>query len=192
MSLDGKLFIEDEIPNIDKLLQKFNIYNKVYISNIHLSIMLYIQMMLLININNNTSNNKKSNNNISNYKNQFQELSRNELSKGNNNNFTFTVHNHMSRYNNKTQILSTNRKLNNNQKNINSEKNNIYNNLDIPNYYLFNEDIINNTESNNTKLILFQNYLKYFSFYALSKNKIQLKIKFNLILIYHSNQFMNL
>ena len=190
MSLDGKLFIEDEIPNIDKLLPKFNMYNKLYISNIHLSIILYIQMILLININNtNTNNNKKSNNNISNYKNQFQELSRNELSKGNNNNFTFTVHNHMSRYNNKTQILSTNRKLNNNQKNINSEKNNIYNNLDIPNYYLFNEDIINNTESNNTKLILFQNYLKYFSFYALSKNKIQLDINLSFESIH---EFMNI
>jgi hypothetical protein len=32
MSLDGKLFIEDEIPNIDKLLPKFNMYNKLYIS----------------------------------------------------------------------------------------------------------------------------------------------------------------
>ena len=51
-------------------------------------------MILLININN-TNKNKKSNNNISNYKNQFQELSRNELPKGNSN-FTFTVHNHMS------------------------------------------------------------------------------------------------
>ena len=170
ISLDGKLYVVDEIPNVEKLLEKFNLYNKIYVTNIHLSIILYIQMILLININF-SSNNEKKSDNFSHYKNQFQELSRNELPKGHNN-FTFTVYNNMPRYNNKTQILSTNRKLNHNIKSNNVEKNNIYN-LDIPSFYLFNDDMNIDKENINAKIILFQNYLKYYSFYALSKNKIK-------------------
>ena len=170
ISFEGKLSFEDEIPNIEKLLEQFSLYNKIYVSNIHLSVVLYIQMMLLINLNINGGYKRKSDN-ISHYKNQFQEFSRNELPKGNNN-FTFTVHSNMSRYNNKTQILSTNRKLNHNIKSSNTEKNNMIN-LDVPNYYLFNNDIILNKENINAKVIIFQNYLKYYSFYSLAKNKIK-------------------
>ena len=173
ISLDGKLSLEDEISDTEKLLEQFNLYNKIYVSNIHISVILYIQMMLLINININDDNKRKNdkNDNISHYKKQFQEFSRNELPKGNNN-YTFTVHNNMARYNNKTQILSTNRKLNHNIKSNKEEKNNIIN-LDMANYYLFNDDIIINKENINAKIIMFQNYLKYISFYALAKNKIK-------------------
>ena len=131
ISLDGKLSLEDEISDTEKLLEQFNLYNKIFI--------LYIQMMLLINININDDN-KRKNDNISHYKKQFLEFSRNELPKGNNN-YTFTVHNNMARYNNKTQILSTNRKLNHNIKINKEEKNNIIN-LDMANYYLFTKKIL--------------------------------------------------
>ena len=44
-------------------------------------------------------------------------------------------------------------------------------NYEIPNCYLFDDEIMNNYENNSIKLILFQNYLKFFTFYCLSKKK---------------------
>ena len=114
-------------------------------------------------------------------KNQFQDLSRNEPIKSNN--FTFTRNTNLAKFNYKTQLLSTNRKLNHGS-NINKldetgQKNNIY--IDnLSNYYLVNDEFDNISVNNDIKIILFQNYLKFFSFYTLSKNKIQLDINLSI------------
>ena len=175
ISLDGKILVEEQSPNLFNLLIKFNLYNKIYISNIHLSLVLYIEMALLVDIYINSIKIKKINVSQKNIK--FQEFSRNEPVKNKSNNFTFTRHNNIPRYKNKTQLLSTNRKLNpnNNNKDENEIKNSIKNE-DIPNYYLFNNEIGKNNANAELNIILFQNYIKYFSFYLLSKNKIGYEI----------------
>ena len=174
ISLDGQILVEEESPNLLNLLIKFNLYNKIYISNIYLSLVLYIEIALLFDIYINSIKNKK--NYFSQNKIRFQEFSRNEPVKTKNSNFTFTRHNNASRFNHKTQLLSTNRKLNpNNNKNGNEIKNSIKNE-EISNYYLFNNEIGKNNANGALNIILFQNYLKYFSFYLLSKNKIEYEI----------------
>ena len=179
LSLDGKILVDNEPSVLLNLLQKFNLYNKTYISNIHLSIILYIQMEILVNIYINSNKNKKYS--IISNKNQFQDLSRNEPIK--NNNFTFTRNNHLAKFNYKTQLLSTNRKLNRNADvnkfNDTDQKNNIYND-NLSNYYLFNDEFDNISDNSDIKIILFQNYLKFFSFYTLAKNKIQLDINLSI------------
>ena len=129
-------------------------------------------MVLLVNIYINSNKNKKKY--LIYNKNQFQDLSRNDSLKLSNN-LTHTRNSNISHIKNRTQLLSTNRKLNYN--NLSGKKPNEieqkYNlNDDIPNYYLFSEEINNQPMDNDTKIILFQNYLKLFSFYILSKNKI--------------------
>lgn len=170
LSLDGNVLVDSD--KIDKLnlLQKFNLYNKIYISNIYLSLVLYIQMELMINLYINTNISK--NNSLINHKNKYQDLSRNEQVK--NNNFTFTRNINLAKINHKTQLLSTNRKLNNQMNKNNLDENESNNNSInvLQNYYLFNDEFINKKENKDTKIILFQNYLKFFSFYSLNKNKI--------------------
>ena len=180
LSLDGNIFVDNDPTIILNLLQKFNLYNKIYISNIHLSLMLYIQMEILINIYINSNKSKKSS--IVSNKNQFLDLSRNEEKK-NNNNFTFTRNSNLAKYNYKTQLLSTNRKMIRNQ-NANKfdeteQKNNNY--IDnLPNYYLFNDEFDNLIQNSDINIILFQNYLKFFSFYTISKHKIQIEINLSI------------
>ena len=179
VSLNGKILVDNEPSVLLNLLQKFNLYNKIYISNIHLSLILYIQMEILVNLYINSNKNKKYS--IISNKNQFQDLSRNEPIKSNN--FTFTRNTNLAKFNYKTQLLSTNRKLNHgsnmNKLDETGQKNNIY--IDnLSNYYLFNDEFDNISVNNDIKIILFQNYLKFFSFYTLSKNKIQLDINLSI------------
>ena len=181
LSLDGNIFVDNEPGILVNLLQKFNLYNKIYISNIHLGLILYIQMEILINIYINSNKSKKIS--IITNKIQFTDLSRNEKIK-NNNNYTFTKNNNLAKFNFKSQLLSTNRKLNINPNNINKfdegeTKNNFYN-TNLPNYFLFNDETRDISQNSDINIILFQNYLKFFSFYSLSKHKIQLEINLSI------------
>ena len=180
LSLDGNIIVDNEASNLLNLLQKYNLYNKIYISNIHLSLVLYIQMEILVNIYLNPPKPKKLP--LINNKYQFQELSLNEQTR-NSNNFTFTRNNNVAKFNYKTQLLSSNRKLNHhlssNKLSENELKNNIYIN-ELPNYYIFDDEINSKIENTDMKIILFQNYLKCFSFYTLSKNKIQIDINLSI------------
>ena len=179
ISLNGNIIVDNETSNLLNLIQKFNIYNKVYLSNIHLSIVLYLEMEILAHIYVNPSKPKK--NNLINFNSNFQDFSRNEQVK--NNNFTFTRNNNLSKFNYKTQLLSTNRKLNHNLNSNNYDenesKNNNYTN-DLPNFYLFHDELNNQTDNNDVKIIMFQNSLKFFSFYTLNKNKIKLDINLSI------------
>ena len=192
LSLDGKILIDREIPILSNLLEKFNLYNTIYISNIHISLILYIQIVLLINIYIDSNKNKK--NYLIYNKKQFQDLSRNEAVK-HSNNLTHTRNNNISNFTNKTTLLSTQRKLN---YNLNAKKSSLevqkyYLNDNIQNYYAFNEEINNRPMDNDTKIILFQNYLKLFAFYSFSKNKIhsEINLSFESINEYKKIYFKN-
>ena len=175
MSFDGKMIVDKDIPNLSNLIQKFNLYNKIYISNIYISILLYIQMILIINMYIKTNKSRKNFlvYNTS-YSNHYYDFALNDANI-NNPNATNIKNNH---YYNKTQLLSTGRAFNYNLNDNNTttkidDNNQNENNYEIPNFYLFDDEIINYPENINLKLILFQNYLKFFSFYFISKNKIK-------------------
>ena len=171
LSLDGKFTIDKDLPDLSNLIKKFTLYNKIYISNIYISVLLYIQMILITNlyINSNKSKKKFLVYNIT-RSNHYYDFALNDITINTN---TTSI---KTNYSNKTQLLSTNRAFNYhlNDTNKNEEieqKGNIIN--EIPNFYIFDDEILNFTDNNNIKLFLFQNYLKFFSFYYLSKNKIK-------------------
>ena len=172
MTLNGNITIEREIPNLSNLIKKFSIYNKIYISNIYLSVLLYIQMVIIINLYT-KSNRSKKNYLIYNETNSYHyydfalndSITNPNISNTKNNNFA-----------NKTQLLSTGRgfKYNLNEDVLKTEENNQKeNNYEIPSCYLFDDQIVSYPENPGIKLILFQSYLKYFLFYYISKNKIK-------------------
>ena len=170
MSFDGKMMVDRDIPNLSNLIQKFGLYNKVYISNIYISILLYIQMILLINLYMKSNKSKKNfliySENLSNHYYDFalnETMSNPGVPNAKSNN-----------YYNKTQLLSTGRAFNYNLNDTGTKTDeNNENTYEIPNYYLFDDEIIKHPENSSLKLILFQNYLKFFSFYCMSKNKIK-------------------
>ena len=174
LSLDGKIIIDRDIPNLSNLITKFSLYNKIYISNIYISIMQYIQMILIINLY--VKSNKSKKNflvyNIS-HSNHYYDFAINETVSAPN-----TTNIKTNNYYNKTQLLSTGRNFNynlnnNNLMKIDDDNQKENNNYEIPNCYLFDDEIINYPDNNGIKLIFFQNFLKFFSFYHLSKNKIK-------------------
>ena len=174
LSLDGKIIIDRDIPNLSNLIAKFSIYNRIYISNIYISIMQYIQMVLIINLY--IKSNKSKKNflvyNIS-HSNHYYDFAINETISTPN-----TTNIKTNNYYNKTQLLSTGRQFNynlndNNLMKIDDDNQKENNNYEIPNCYLFDDEIIHYPDNNGIKLIFFQNFLKFFSFYHLSKNKIK-------------------
>ena len=172
MSFDGKIVIDKDIPDLSNLIRKFSLYNKIYVSNIYISLLLYIQMILIINMYIKTNRSKKNFlvYNTS-YSIHYYDFALNDI---NSNSNTTKVKN--TNFNNKTQLLSTGRAFNynlNDNNSIKMDENKKNDNYEIPNCYLFDDEIINYMENNSIKLILFQNYLKFFTFYCLSKNKIK-------------------
>ena len=174
LSLDSKINVDRDIPNLSNLIQKFSLYNKIYISNIYISIMQYIQMILIINLY--IKSNKSKKNflvyNIS-HSNHYYDFAINDETSTPNTTSTKT-----NNYNNKTQLLSTGRNFNynlneNNITKITDENQTENNDYEIPNCYLVDDEIINYPDNNGIKLIFFQNFLKFFAFYHLCKNKIK-------------------
>ena len=170
MTYDGKIIVDKEIPNILNLIEKFTLYNKIYFSNINISVFLNIQIITLINLYI-KSNKTKKNYLIYNASfNPFYDFSSTE-----NINNTNTTHLKNPQYSNKTQLLSTGRAFNYNlnENNLSKlEENTQKDNYEIPNCYLFDDEIMNHTQNPHIKLIFFQNYLKFFAFYYISKKKI--------------------
>ena len=173
MTYDGKIVVDRDISDILNLIQKFTLYNKLYVSNIYISVLLYLQMIVIINLYIRANKAKKSFLTYNtNYSNHYFDFSLNDNNTNNPN--ATAVKN--AQYNNKTQLLSTGRAFNYNlnENNTNKiEENTQKDNYEIPNCYVFDDEIINYTKNPHIKLILFQNYLKFFLFYYLSKNKIQ-------------------
>ena len=192
MSFDGKIIIDRELPDLSNLIQKFSLYNRIYISNIYISVLQYIQMILIINLY--VKSNKTKKNfllyNVS-HSNHYYDFAINDTSLASPNSKSIK-----NNYNNKTQLLSTGRafKYNLNDNNISkkdedNQKDNIY---EIPNCYLIDDEIINYPDNNDIKLIMFQNFLKFFSFYYMTKNKIKFTINLSIESICEiSRHFMN-
>ena len=105
MTLNGNITIEREIPNLSNLIEKFSVYNKIYISNIYLSVLLYIEMVLIINLYTKSNKSKKNfliyNETNSNH---YFDFALNDTTT--NPNISSTKNNN---YANKTQLLSTGR-----------------------------------------------------------------------------------
>ena len=166
LSIGSRIVIDNDINKLSNLIDVFSLYNKIYISNINISIILYIQMIIIIKLFIKLNKSKKNlhlNNII--YSNHYYDFAINET----NNNYNATEFNNYNTYN-RSKLLSTGRDFNFNLNNNIKENNN--ENKNEANCYLFDDEIIDFPENNSIKLIMFQNYLKIFSFYYLSKNKI--------------------
>ena len=176
MSFDGKIIVDKNIPDLSNLIQQFCIYNKIYISNIYISVLLYIQMILMINMYK-KANKLKKNYLVynSSHSNHYYDFAINDTNVNNSN--MINIKNNNNNYNNKTQLLSTGRafnyNLNDNPTKLEYNNNQKENMCEIPNFYLFDDEIINCPFNNGIKLIMFQSFLKYFAFYYISKNKIK-------------------
>ena len=192
LSLNDRLTINTQENDINNLITKFSLYNKVYISNIDLGLLLYLELYIFLHVFSHLTNpNKQEGNKIFNKiekisigKNDIQtrNKSKNEGMKTDNffdilkrpftsRNFEKSSHN-----NNKTEIggemIKTEYNINNtnfNRINYLSESNN---EISIPNLYLFDNENIKFPNNPHISVFLFQNYLKLISFYALSQYNI--------------------
>ena len=159
-SLENKLIINKEITNLSVLLEYFELYNKIYISNLNISILIYIEIIILINIHFYGNKNKK------------KYFDYNQLSK----NISIYKNLELSQINNISFFSPQKRTLN--KKKIarsSSEFNNILTvEENLPNIYLFDNEIPLNLYDSSIKIFMFQNYLKLYMFFYLSKHKIKL------------------
>ena len=164
LSLENKIIINKEMPNLSVIMNYFEIYNKTYFSNIYFSLLIYIEIIIIINLHLYSHKNKK---------NYFEY---NPISKNNPiyKNLELNETNNISFFSPQRRVI--------NKKKINgstSEFNNIRTiDNNISNFYLFDNEIATYLYDTSIKIFMFQNYLKLYSFYYLSKNKI--KISMNL------------
>ena len=167
ISMGNSYFIDKNLPDLMELINYFSKYNNTYINDLNLSLFLYFYLIIVINLYLNANNGKKQFLNYENCNNNnFYYLEFNE------NDMNTEINNY-----NKNIITNPNKKapLKLSQK---TYKNKPYN---IPNLYLFdNESIFYEKENPSIKLLLFQNYLKFYAFYYLSKNKIKITINLNI------------
>ena len=160
-SLEGQIKINREIPNIMFLINLIEIYNKIYISSTFLSILIYLEIVILINMHLFSLKNKK------NYFEYHQTVKFNSIYKNM----------ELSESNNRSTFFSP-QKTNNNRRKINLTSN-LTNNLksikdnNFPNFYLFDNEIAPYPYDPSIKIFMFQNYLKLYIFYYMSKNKIK-------------------
>ena len=169
ISMNGIFITDSGITNKSKLMKKFSVYNKTFISNIHVSLILFIQMILFINLY--TLNISRRGSSLHSKKNNVNFLNNNEFfslrvgssdhsenaKKGNNINKTQMVSDHISKSTFEKEMM---------------EDDEI-----IINIYLFEDEIVNFKKiSNSLKIVMFQNYLKFFSLYYMAKNQIKLNM----------------
>ena len=163
-SLEGQLKINKEIPNIIVIINLIEIYNKIYISSTYISILIYLEIVILINMHLFSLKNKK------NYFEYNQTAKFNSIYKNmdlNESNSTSTFFSPQKTNNAKRKINLTSN-LTNNLKSIKDNN--------FPNFYLFDNEIAPYPYDPSTKIFMFQNYLKLYIFYYLSKNKIKLTV----------------
>ena len=193
LSLNDRLAINTQENDINSLITIFSLYNKVYISNIDLGLMLYLELSIFLQVYSHSKNpNKQDGNKIFNKiekinigKNDIQTRNKrkNEGMKTDNifdilkRPFTSRNFEKGSHNNNKTEIggeiIKTEYNINNtnynriNYLNENSNEISILNDMShIPNLYLFDNENIKFPNNPHTTVFLFQNYLKLISFYC--------------------------
>ena len=161
LSLENQIKINKDIPNISVLLNYFELYNKIYVSNIYFSLLLYIEIIIIINIYLYSNKNKK---NYFEYNPSFRnnKIYRNlELTET-----SISFFSPQKRpFNKKTINYSTS----------------VFNNIcrfedNILNFYIFDNEIAPLVYDTSTKIFMFQNYLKLYAFFYLNKNKIKLNM----------------
>ena len=169
MSLENQIKINKEIPNLSIILNYLELYNKIYISNIYISLIIYLEIIILINIHLYSNKNKK------NYF-EYNPTSKNnpiykklELSETNNISF-----------------FSPQKKINKKKIGITiSEFNNLHLiEKNIANFYIFDNEMPSHFYDASTKLFMFQNYLKLYAFFYLNKNKTNININLTIENIY--------
>ena len=143
LSMGSSFSVDQNIPQMTNLMNIFTLYNKIYINDIHLSFILFLNIIASINLC--IYVNKK--------KNHFNFL------KYDNNNYTNYFYQEM-------------KKKNNADKNNNSAKNK----ENYLTFSFFDNEIITYSGDIFCEIIKFQNCLKIYSLYQLSKNQIKMTI----------------
>ena len=198
LSFNGRITINPEDKNINDLIKKFSLYNKIYFSSIDLGLFTYLEIIIFFHVfsssNLNSDANKKTRSKIFNK----LDIGKNENSKRNkrkSGNLGLDIIDKLtkpftSRYNEKSNINKTEianniimTEYNDNHHNqinyINesSKDNFIMNDIsNIPNLYLFDNENIKFPNNPNVTVFMIQNYLKLLSFFELSNSNIVLLI----------------
>ena len=157
MSFGSSFSIDKNIPQITNLMNVFSFYNKIYLSDINVSLILFLSIILYINICI-YANKKKShikyliydNNNYNNF--YYQELKKK------------------------------------NPDNINQQ---IEDKTDYISMIIFDNNIITYSGNYFIELLIFQDYLKIFSIYHLSKNQIKATINLTIDTIFETMKTFN-
>ena len=160
LSLENNIKICKEIPNLSVIINYLEIYNKLYFSNIYISILVYIEIIILINLHLYSHKNKKNYfeyNPSAKLNSIYKNLELNEI------NTISSFFSPQKKTNNQRKIVLSSNGINN-LKLIDNE---------IPNFYLFDNEIAPYTYDPSIKILIFQNYLKLYSFHYLNKNKIK-------------------
>ena len=148
ISLENRIIYDKDITNLKNVINILELYNKIYYSNINISILIYIEIILIINMCINFHKGKKIS--LEQIINDKKSINKRKSSTSN--------------------INETN--------NANSIKN------EIPNFNLFDDElnIKSNLDINENavNVFLFQNSLKLYSLYHLSKSNIKLKINISI------------
>ena len=148
LSMGSSFSIDINIPQITNVMNLFTLYNKIFINDINISIILFLNVIVCINLCIYT-NKKKS---------HFKFL------KFDNYNYNNFYYQEMKK---KMGIEITNNEANDDKQNYIS-------------LFLFDNDIITYKGYYFFELLLFQNYLKIFSIYYLSKNQIKFTINLSI------------
>ena len=164
ITMGNNYYIDEDLPDLMKLIKYFTKYNNTYINDLNLSLFLYLFLIIIINLNINSNKHKKNFLNYEGCKNNnllFFEFNENDMNlEVNNYNKNIIINQ------NKKAPLQMSKKTNMNQSQYK-----------IPNVYLYdNENIYYEGENSSIKLLIFQNYLKFYAIYYLSKNKLKFTI----------------
>ena len=203
LSLNDQLIINVQNNNINDLITKFSLYNKIYISNIDLGLLLYLEFSVLLQVySSSIEQNKQEGNKIFNKIEKINIGKNDTLIRNKKKNDNMKVDNifeklkkpFTSRYfvkgkkdNNKTEIdgeiIKMEYAINNTNYNRINYMNENYNEISIlndmshiPNLYLFDNENVKFPNNPHIVIFMFQNYLKLISFYQLSQNKISLLV----------------
>ena len=141
VSMGSTFCVDNKIPQIKNLMDLFTVYNKMYLNDINVSLILFLSVIICINLC--IYSNKKRGN--------FKFLIYDEF---NYNNYFF-------------------KKIEPQKNSIEQPKDDLNEHINL---FLFDNDIIKYGGDNFSELLLFQNCLKIFSIYHLSKNQIKLTV----------------
>ena len=168
LSLGNQIFIDKNIFNMDTFQKYLDYYNKIFISNINIATLIYIEMLILINTHSSKAKNKKT------HLETVKEVRPKNIQN------TPRV----NRLTNASNFFSPQKKKINKgafsglpeKFSITTKNNQTINELRT--FYLFDNEVIPYSVKidKTAKILVFQNYLKLFLFYYISQRNIKLNI----------------